>query len=272
MYTHYWHLQEAPFENLADPRFAYLSDQHREGLARLLYIARGQKQGGVLTGPYGVGKSMILEMVGNGLNARESNASRFVHFDAPPGGTPAFVSRVMHAMDDESAVDDIAQALDRLNVTAGPHTVLAVDEAQLIEDPGIYRFLHLITNLRRHSDRGMKPAFTLLLAGHQDTLKGIAQEPALRQRLSLVWNLDPLNEQQTGEYVRRRLEVAGGKDVMFDDDAIREVYRASGGLPRMINNICDITLMIGCAANASRIDRQMVTQAIEDSIASTDIR
>ncbi len=87
--------------------------------------------------------------------------------------------------------------------------------------------------------------------------------------LSLVWDLEPLNEKQTGEYVRRRLEVAGGKVVLFDDDAIREVYSASGGLPRMINNICDITLMIGCAANASRIDRPMVLQAVEDGIAAS---
>ncbi len=182
MYTHYWHLQEAPFENLADPRFAYLSDQHREGLARLLYIARGQKQGGVLTGPYGVGKSMILEMVGNSLNPRESNPSRFVHFDAPPGGTTEFVRRTMHAMNDDSNVRDVTEALERLDVVAGQHVVLAVDEAQLIEDQGIYRFLHLITNLRRYSDTGMKPAFTLLLAGHRDAFKGLSNAPALRQR------------------------------------------------------------------------------------------
>ncbi len=268
MYTNYWHLQEEPFENLADPRFAYLSDQHREGLARLLYVARGQKQGAVLTGPYGVGKSMILEMVGNGLNPRESNSSRFVHFDTPPGGTTAFVRRLMRAMKDDSDVRDVAEALDRLNVMAGQHIILAVDEAQLIEEPGIYRFLHLMSNLRRYTDTGMKSAFTLLLAGHREALKGLSNEPALRQRLSLVWNLVPLNEQQTGEYIRHRLEVAGGTGVLFDDEAIREVYQASGGLPRMINSICDITLMIGYAANASRIDRKMVTQAVEDSFAS----
>ena len=272
MYINYWRLKEAPFENLADQRFAYLSDQHREGLARLLYLVRGQKKGGVLTGTYGVGKSMILEMVGNEMNPRESNSSRFVHFDSPPGGTTAFVRRVMHAMNDDSDVDDITHALDRLNVMAGQHTVLAVDEAQLIEDPGIYHFLSLITNLRRYSDTGMKSAFTLLLAGHEEVLKGISREPALRRRLSLVWRLAPFDEQQTGEYVRRRLEVAGGKGILFDDDAIREVYRASGGIPRMINNICDITLMIGCAANASRIEHTMVLQAVEDNTASSDVR
>lgn len=270
MYTKYWKLLEAPFENQADPRFAYLSDQHREGLARLLYLVRGRKQGGVLTGPYGVGKSMILELVGQSQQSEDPGASRFIRFDIPPGGVVAFGRRLLKALGDQRPDVDSAVALERLEDMQGRHTVVAIDEAQLIDDPEVFRFLQRLTNLRRSSDNGntTEPAFTLLLAGHVDLIKALEGEPSLRQRLSLVWNLDPLDEHQTAEYVRRRIEVAGGNGVFFDDGAIREVHRISGGLPRRINNLCDLSLMMGCAVGAARIERDMVLQAAQDGLAS----
>ncbi len=271
MYTSYWHLQEAPFENLTDPRFVYLSDQHREGLARLLYLVRGRKLGGVLTGPYGVGKSMILELVGQGQSSGDPKASKFVRFDTPPGGNQAFVRQFLRALGDSQPVGEASVALERLDSMLSGHVVLAVDEAQLISDPETYQFLHLLTNLRRPSadGDGLQPAFTLLLAGHSDLLKELENEQSLRQRLQLVWNLEPLTEMQTAEYVRRRLQVAGGNGVMFNDDAIREVHRVSSGLPRLINNICDLSLMTGCAVGAARIERAMVQQAVADGLGAS---
>ncbi len=275
MYTNYWHLNESPFENFADPRFAYLSDQHREGLARLLYLVRGRKLGGILTGPYGVGKSMVLEMISQGLQSHDSNASRFVKFDVPPGGTSAFVRRMFQALGDSRPPADSAEALQRLDaIVAGEgelpgcvsHTVLAVDEAQLIREPEIFELLHLVTNLRRPEHEGdpSKPLFTLLLVGHDELIKALENQPSLRQRLQLLWKLKPLDVRQTAEYVKRRLTVAGGDGIMFEDDAIREIQRASRGLPRLINNLCDLSLMMGYASGATRIGREIVALAVED--------
>ncbi len=278
MYTAYWHLSEFPFENMTDTRFAYLSDQHREGLARLLYLVRGRKLGGVLTGPYGVGKSMILELIGHSLQTSDPDTSRFVKFDTPPGGTSAFVRRMFQAMGDPRPPNEASDALQRLDamvssegttdIESARHTVLAVDEAHLIRDPATYDFLQLLTNFRL-ADRDKdvpKAMFTLLLAGHDDLLQSLETQPALRQRLQLLWKLDTLDARQTAEYVQRRIQAAGGHDLMFDDEAIREIHRASRGLPRLINNICDLSLMMGCASGATQIQRDIVRQAVEDGV------
>lgn len=272
MYTSYWHLKEYPFENLADTRFAYLSDQHREAVARMLYLVRGRKLGGVLTGPFGVGKSMILELIGQSQPAPGQEAWRFVKFDAPPGGAPGFVRRLLVALGQQPCSDP-AEALQWMDAMAADdatnrHTVIAIDEAQLIREEAVFNLLHLLTNIRCPSRNGQpaQPMFTLLMAGHSRVLDALAEQPSLRQRLQLIWKLDPLNERQTAEYVQQRIVAAGGANVMFEDDAIGEIHRASGGLPRLINNVCDIALMMGCASAATRISRDIVLQAVQDGI------
>jgi general secretion pathway protein A len=270
MYTSYWGLREEPFQNLNDLRYAYLSEQHSEGLARLLYLARGRKQGGVLTGPYGVGKSMILELLGQKI--REAGQSRFVRIDAPPGGSAAFVRHLLWALGYDRASPDPAEALQLLGAPCAPsadtpaHTVIAVDEAQMIHDHSTYEFLHLLTNLRATAASGASgfPAFTLLLCGHGELMNALFREQSLCQRLSLVWKLEPLDERQTGEYIHYRMRIAGATREVFEPEAIVAVHATARGLPRLINNICDLALMIGSVMQAPSITREIVNQAVAE--------
>ena len=270
MYLAHWNLREEPFQNVTDSRFAYLSDQHQEGLARLIYLAKGRKLGGALIGPYGVGKSMVLEMLSQ--NVATIPNTRFIRFDVPPGGAGGLARQVFWSLETGRTFEDVASVLETVrgliaNPKAGfQHTVLAIDEAQLIRETDSLDFLHLLTNFRLtgRPDHPDSPAFTLILAGHEQLAQLIARETSLRQRLSMIWHLEPLNERQTVEYVESRMRAAGGDIWVFEEDALAEVAVASGGIPRMINNMCDVALMMGFAMKATKISRSIMLQAIEE--------
>lgn len=270
MYISYWNLRENPFQNIADTKFAYLSNQHREGLARLLYLIEGRKLGGILVGPYGVGKSMILELMAEKVRAQ--GQSQYLHIDATPIGTLSLVHQILIRLGHNKPAADMSEALEALynlfSSDAGKvqHLALAIDEAQFLRDKDAFEFLHLLVNLRTRNRDGQMgdSAVTLILSGHTELIQRISTDPSFCQRMQLAWELEPLNEQQTTEYVHHRMRAAGGDIWTFEEDALHEVYLASRGLPRQINNICDISLLLGCAARAPKVGRDLMQQAIHE--------
>ena len=271
MYVHYWNLREKPFQNVTDVRFAYLAEQHQEGLARLIYLANSQKTGGVLVGPYGAGKSMILQLLARDIRA--DNNSKYLDMSMMPGETLALARRFLVFSGYSGGINDMTGALEALQATVGnpkaalPHTVLAIDEAQLIIDTATWQFLHLLTNITAPSGNDNPPrnAFTLILCGHTDLANHLKLYQALAQRMQLVWKLEPLAENQTVEYIQQRIRAAGGDIWVFADDAMRSIHRAAGGLPRLINNLCDIALMLGCAGKLQKITMEIAEQAANDT-------
>ncbi len=270
MYLAYWNLREQPFQNVADARFAYLSEQHQEGLARLIYVVKSRKLGGVLIGTYGAGKSMILELLAR--NDEAVTSTRFVQFDAPSGGVVGLARQVLGALElgvRFADVDGVLETIRDLTVNAKaafPHTTLVIDEAQMIQDPEAIDFLQRLTNVRLVQGAGRPdcPAFTLILAGHVELEQLIIRKSAFRQRLSLVWHLEPLNDRQTLEYVEYRMRAAGGDIWVFEEEALADVAAASAGIPRVINNLCDVALMMGFALRSTRITRKIMQQAIDE--------
>ena len=270
MYFHYWGLRERTFQNIADVRFAYLSEQYREGLARLWYLVDEQKIGGTLVGPYGVGKSMIIELLAE--KVRSKKGEQYLKFDAPLSGALALAKQLVAHLGYTQPIYDISGALDALQVHFSDvtpnvaHLVLVIDEAQMLRATSDYEFLHLMCNLRmRRRDGGLgAPAITLLLVGHQDLVQHLAADQSLSQRLQFFWRLEPLNEQQTIEYVQHRVRAAGGDIWIFDETALVEVHMASQGVPRLINHICDTALLIGCSMHAPCISSEIMRQAIAE--------
>jgi len=276
MYLAHWNLADPPFQNIADPRFAYLSDQHQEGLARLIYLVKSRKLGGALIGAYGVGKSMILEL----LARSDLDGSRFAQFDTPPGGAEGLIRQILTAVGVEPAADTPTAALAALRAAATQarggftHTTLAIDEAQMIRDTESVELLHRLTNFRvpGGANRPDQPAFTLILSGYLAPDHPALQDRALRQRLTTIWTLAPLDAAQTAEYVALRMRAAGGDIWVFEDDAIAALAGASGGIPRLINNICDVALMNGFSLKAPRITRELMAQAIAEACPPTGDR
>ncbi len=268
MYISYWNLRERPFQNVADTRFAYLSAQHKEGLARMLYLVEEEKLGGTLVGPYGVGKSMIMELLADKIRNRPGTL--YIQIDAPPVNTLAFAKQFLMRLGHRQPIDDLAAALDVIQSffaednPATRHLVLTIDEAQMLRTTATFEFLHLLSNIRarRRDGTPLSTAITILLSGHYDLLQHLAGEPSLAQRFQLNWRLEALDDQQVIEYVQHRIRAAGGDIWLFREEALAEVARASQGVPRLINNICDTALLIGCAARAPRITSPIIQQAI----------
>ncbi len=270
MYTSYWNLNHRPFQNHPDHRFAYLSAQHKEALARLLYLAEGRKLGGILIGPYGVGKSMVLALLVEKI--REMGTSQVVQLDTPVGGVMALAKQLLFKLNCNQSVADIAGALAVMEGlcseknAAFPHLTLILDEAQLIRDREVVEFLHLLTNMRMLKKDGSygETAITVILSGHGDVLKAVIQDVSFCQRLQLVFKLNPLSAQQVMEYVHSRIRAAGGDIWCFEEDVFPMLHEASHGLPRIVNNICDVALVLGYSVGARRISQAIMRQAIEE--------
>ncbi len=272
MYNTYWNLREKPFQNVPDPRFAYLSDQHHEGLARMIYLVDGNKLGGVLTGAYGVGKSMVLELLAQKIRADQK--SRYLCVEILSGETIGMARQILAFIGQPQNVPDMTAVIEIIRANchdpkaAFKHTVLAIDEAHLINDAKTYEFLHMLTNLSvlGRDLTPIHPAFTILLSGHPDLTLRLTPYESLRQRLQMVWRLEPLTQTQTLEYIQHRIRTAGGDIWIFEENAITEIFKVTIGLPRLINNICDVALMLGYAAHASKITPELIKQSAAETL------
>ncbi|MBI2438493.1 MAG: AAA family ATPase [Lentisphaerae bacterium] len=270
MYTGYWNLREMPFQNVCDLRFVYLSEQHQEALWRLMYLVKNRSQGGVLTGDYGVGKSMILAALA--AQFIEAGQSDYLSVTAVPGQATDLPRQILARMNCAQQNLDMTGMLEHIrkiceNPNSGfKHTALIIDEAQMIRHIETYEFLHLLTNFQMTTGDNSPPqtAFTLILSGPPDFIRRLSQEAVLCQRLELIWRLEPLNETQTIEYIQHRVRQAGGDIWIFDEEAVQSIFAFSRGLPRLINTICDIALMVGFTAKAPRITKDLVAISINN--------
>jgi len=264
MYTDFYGFGEKPFSLTPDPRYLFLSASHREALAHVLYgIEQGEGFISV-TGEVGTGKTTLcwtlLERLGPDtevafvfnptLSGEELLRAISVEFGLPSEG----LSR--------------AQLGDQLNRflleqrRGGRRVLLIIDEAQNLQ-PQTLEEIRLLSNLETATSKLIQ----ILLFGQPelDTKLDSRELRQLRQRISVRWGLQALNANETREYVRHRLRMAsGGKRDLFDDAALREVHRRSGGVPRVVNLICDRSLLAGYAAGQSRIGSDFVVKAARE--------
>jgi len=256
-------LQQKPFNPTPDPRFLYLSPGHREGLAQLLYGVQEHTGFILLTGEVGTGKTTLLRTLLSRLDG--NTASAFV-FDT----TLPFEGLIEYMLEDFGVAkpgESHAQRLIALNNflierrRAGQNTLLVLDEAQNLDLRALEQ-IRLLSNFETQTEKLLQ----ILLAGQPELLNKL-DRPELRQlkqRISLRCRILPLTPAQTRDYIRTRLRIAGASDLrLFSDAAITRIAEYSGGIPRLINTLCDHCLLIGYADQIRRIDRKIVEEAIE---------
>lgn len=271
MYTSYWHLRSSPFLNADSEALLYPSDQFNEGLARLLYLIDQERIAGMITGPYGVGKSFLL----TSLVQRSTRLKLpVIRFDAIPGGGLPMARHILRQLgidEDPPALADALMLLQQRCMGGGrslSRNVLLIDEAQYLAqgpgDEGLY-LVHFLTNLRITTPSGQKPLFTTVLCGTPELADAVRKYESLRRRIQLSWVLRPLSAPQTTEYVVQHLKAVGGDPWIFSVEALAAVHRHSGGIPRSVNNLCDTALMLGYAAQAKYITPDLIEEAAEDT-------
>ena len=261
MYYEFFGFREAPFSIAPDPRYLYLSERHKEALAHLMYGVGGQGGFIVITGEVGTGKTTICRCFME--QAPE-------HVDIALILNPKLSAReLLGSICDELGIKvpagaSIKRMIDQLNAhlldahAKGRHTVLIIDEAQNLSID-VLEQLRLLTNL----ETSEKKLLQIVLLG-QPELQEILERRELRQlaqRVTARYHLDSLAKDEIPAYVRYRLSVAGQRTDLFTPAALRRVYRMARGIPRLINLICDRSLLGAYAEGVHQVDARTVRQA-----------
>jgi general secretion pathway protein A len=145
------------------------------------------------------------------------------------------------------------------NAKDGKNTVIVIDEAHAIEDKNVFEELRLILNFQMEN----KFLLTLLLLGQPELREKIDNNKQLAQRIAMRYHLENLDEKETSSYIIHRLEIARVTKPIFKPEAIKTVYKRSGGIPRRINQICDMSLFTGFAKKVNRITEDIIREAVE---------
>lgn len=262
MYAEYWGFQELPFENVPDPRFFYPSAEHQEALLRLFYAVNSRKGAAMLTGEVGCGKTILSRTL-----IQDLPPDRYeVGVIANPSLSPVeFLREILYQLGVESDADSKLDLLHTLNeqvarnLNAGRDTVVIIDEAQAIDNPETLEELRLLLNFQLNE----RFLLTLLLLGQPELKDRIAGIKQLEQRIAIKFHLGPLKPEESRAYIQARLDKIGSKRKIFQDDAINAIHRASRGIPREINNICDVALLLGFGARAQDINLDLVQKAVQ---------
>ncbi len=263
LYLSFYGLAERPFAITPDPRYLFLSGRHAEALAHLVYGI--DEAGGFiqLTGEVGTGKTTVIRA----LLARAPKGAEIALIFNPRMDAPEFMLTIceeLGIMVPNDAVGSVKDLIDILNAyllkahAEGRRVVLVVDEAQNLS-PDLLEQVRLLTNLETDTQKLLQ----IILIG-QPELRDVLSRNDLRQlaqRITGRYHLEPLARRDAETYVKHRLRIAGATHDLFTDGALRELYRVSGGVPRLINIIADRSLLGGYAQDRHQITAGMVRRA-----------
>jgi general secretion pathway protein A len=256
-------LQEPPFDPTPNPRFLHLTPAHGEALAQLVYGVQQRKGFVLLTGEVGTGKTTLLQALLKRLD--EGTAVAFL------GNSILDFDGILEYLLEDLGIGKPGEASPAQRLFAlqnflverqrtGQNTVLILDEAQGLA-PHTLEQIRLLSNFETTSEKILQ----ILLVG-QPELRAKLDLPQLRQlkqRIGLRCRIPPLEPEQVRDYIRTRLRVAGTHDVgLFTHEAIARIAQYSGGIPRLVNTVCDHCLLFAYAAQVRRIGRDIVEEAI----------
>ncbi len=263
MYESFYNFKQKPFSLLPDSDFLYLGGRHLEALSLLEY---GLIQGAsivLITGGIGCGKTTLVRhliknqdldmVVGNITNTHQSFGE--------------LLKWVMLAFDlefrDRDKVELYRDLMDflRTQYHQGKRVTLIIDEAQNLSMEALEE-LRMLSNINVDKEQMLQ----IILVG-QPELRDVLRRPELHQlaqRVSVDYYLDTMDPNETFEYIRHRVAIAGGDENLFDIEAVKEIYEASKGVPRLTNTICDTALVYGYAEQAKTIGPGIIKEVVRD--------
>lgn len=262
MYLQFYGLRDIPFSLTPDPRFLYFTASHREVMANLHYGIQHGKGLIVSTGEVGTGKTTMLRAMISRLDR-----SVLTSYIFNPGlSVPELYQHLANdfGFAPYTSKADALQKFGRLLMmrhSRGLRTVLIVDEAQGLSRE-LLEEIRLLLNFETYTEKQLQ----IVLTGQPElrTLLNSADLRQLKQRISLRCEIKPLKADEVSPYIRTRLKVAGASRLdLFTADAVALIYRASEGIPRLINNICDNALLNGFAAEAKTIKAEIISEVAE---------
>jgi len=262
MYLEYWGFKKFPFDNVPDPNFFYLSKPHEEGLTRLVYAVERRKGCALLSGDPGAGKTILSKVFLQRIPAQKFDIALISN---PCVDTLEFLQDVLYKLnfnDVPSTKVQILQVLNKKlteNMNNNLETLLMIDEAQLLTVATLEE-IRLLLNFQL-SNRFM---LTIFLMGQPEMLDQIKKIKQLEQRIAIKYFLRPFNLEETAKYILFREKKAGGTKNVFTKQAIELVFKHTNGVPRMINNLCDLALLVGSSEKREMIAADLIEDLLED--------
>ncbi|MCM8782299.1 MAG: XrtA-associated ATPase [Candidatus Omnitrophica bacterium] len=264
MYREFFGLKEKPFSVTSDPNFLFLSRVHKEAFSHLIYGIKERKGFLEITGEIGAGKTTLCRALLNQLDKHTKSA--FV-----------FNSTLPELQLLQTILEDFGLVLERrtkvsmlrqLNnflieeLSRGNNVILILDEAQNLK-PSILEEIRMLSNLETEKEK----LFQIILVG-QPELKSKLNSPSLkqlRQRIGVRFHITPLEKDEIDKYIYHRLSVAGSNgQIRFSEDAIESIYSYSGGIPRLINMVCDKALLLAYVMETKDISLPIVERSIQE--------
>jgi len=264
-YEDYFSFSTSPFSISPDPRFLYLTRQHPEALGHLLHGITGHSGFVLLTGEVGVGKTTLCQSL---LDRLPDNTD--VAFILNPKLDPDEFFATL--CDELGIAHDPGQSGMRYYTglisaylleahAVGWNTVLLLDEAQCMSHD-LIETIRLLTNLETHEKKLLQ---VILVGQHQ--LRDLLAHPSMEQvsqRITARFHLGPLSRRDVKDYVAHRLSLSGGRKNLFTRDAINKLHKLTGGVPRLINVICDRALMGAYVKQRKRVNGRFVEKAAQE--------
>jgi general secretion pathway protein A len=271
MYKKYYGLKETPFNVTSDPHFLYMSTRHKEALSSLIYGINERKGFIEITGDIGTGKTTLCRALLNELDSKTKTA-----FVLNPRLSE--IQFIMAVLDDfgitvkRNTKSEMIKALNRFlieQLAAGNNAVLIIDESQNLKK-NLLEEVRLLSNLETEKEK----LFQIVLVGQPELREKLASPELaqLRQRIAVRYHVMPLEKKDIAMYIKHRLEIAGAdKDISWQDNAIEEIYSYSKGVPRLINIVCDRSMLLGYVKEIRRFNSDIIRQAVSE-IENTVIR
>ncbi len=262
VYLDFYKLVEAPFAITPDPEFLFSSSCHQQVLDKISYAIDSRMGFILLTGEVGTGKTTLCRT----LLDRLSGKAETVYVINPSVSGHELLAGILEDLGEDPPPDASKKALiDRLNQRLLSHDtnrpfVVIIDDSQTMT-PETLEDLRLLSNLETDKHKLIQ----VVLSGQPELLAMLANEKLrqLKQRIAVHCRLEPLSTQETGRYISRRLFVAGNQgQVSFSHAATRLIHKTSGGIPRLINKICDFALTAGYVKDAPAIAPAHVKRAL----------
>lgn len=271
MYRGYWQLERRPFDDFADSTFYYPGESHQGTLLKLSYAIENHQPGALLAGTSGIGKTQLVNTLFSRLDERFAPRVHLVFPHMPPDQLLAYIAAELNGnratpsnVSIQESVRCIQETLEE-NARHGRHAVVVVDEAQLLVDSGALEWMRLLLNFETAQGTGL----ALLLVGQPGILPALERIPSLEERLSVKCLMRPFTADETAAYVEHRLQVAGAGRSIFSDDALTALHQLSGGIPRRINRLADLALLIGFAEEHNELTASQIEAVSEELVTVT---
>lgn len=264
-YLEYYGFDREPFSNAPDARFYYNSDQHSQALLRLMYAVDSNKGLAVLVGGVGNGKTTLARRMLDNLPEDKYESSLLVMVHS--GITPEWIlTRIALQLGVAEPAGDRLKILKQLYTRLleiegeGRKAVVLIDEAQMLQSRELMEEFRGLLNLEVPG----KKLLNIVFFGLTEIEDCLALDEPLAQRVAVKYQLKSMTVDTTTSYIKHRLQVAGANHMLFNDDVIPLIHRYAGGVPRLINTICDNCLFEAYLRKMKEVDNRVAHSVAGD--------